>query len=112
MPIWTGELPLLWLHGQVYGAARDLGRPTLADFVVIAEDLHVTEKDKRHQLHLMPAIQPNDFQRSYYSAIRMWVTVIATSIEADSPPLRLALAWDGQWDAGEAEMARHFIIGP
>jgi hypothetical protein len=109
-PVWTGEIPLLWLHGQVYPASRNLGRPASADFVIIAQDLHVSEN--QHQLHLMPAILPNNFQRSYYSAMHIWVTVVATSIETDSPPLRLAVDWDGAWEEGEAEMARHFKIGP
>jgi hypothetical protein len=109
-PVWTGELPLLWLHGQVYPASRDLGRATQVDFVVVAQDLEVSEN--QHQLHFILAIVPNNFQRSYYSKMRVWVTVIATSNETDSPPVRLELAWDGEWDAGETEMARHFVIRP
>jgi hypothetical protein len=34
------------------------------------------------------------------------VAVQAGSLEGDSPPLRLEITWDGEWDAGETEMGR------
>src|SRR5690242_4347888 len=36
--VWTGELPLMWLHSQVYPVSRNLGPPAIADFVVVAHD--------------------------------------------------------------------------
>jgi hypothetical protein len=60
----------------------------------------------------MGVIEPNNFQRSYYTPTKFWITVIATSNESDSLPLRLELAWDGQWDSGESEMAQHLVIRP
>jgi hypothetical protein len=66
--------------------------------------------ERRNQLHLMPIIEPSNFQRSYYTGTRFWVTVIATSNEIDSLPLRLEVAWDGQWNAGESEMGQHLKI--
>jgi hypothetical protein len=107
--VWTGEVPLRWEHAEIHPAARTLGRPGRADFVVAAQDPRETP-ERQNQLHLMPLIEPNNLQRSYYTATHIWVTVIATANEADSPALRLEIAWDGQWNAGEAEMARHLVI--
>lgn len=108
---WTGEIPLRWEHAEIHPASRTLGRAARADFAVAAQDL--TEVNERtNQLHLMPVIEPNNFQRSYYTATQFWVTVIATSNETDSPALRLEVAWDGQWNAGESEMGQHLKIRP
>jgi hypothetical protein len=60
----------------------------------------------------MTVIEPINMQRSHYSPTKFWVTVIAASDENDSPSLRLEVAWDGRWDAGETEMAQHLIIRP
>jgi hypothetical protein len=48
--------------------------------------------------------------RPYNTDVHIWVTVAATASEVESPPLRLKIDWDGQWDAGASEMARHLII--
>ena len=108
--VWTGEIPFRWERAEIHSATRTLGRPARTDFAVAAQDLEVSER--QNQLHLLPVIEPNNFQRSYYAATQFWVTVIATSNEADSYPLRLEVAWDGQWDAGEAEMGQHLKIRP
>jgi hypothetical protein len=103
--VWTGEIPLAWEHGQIQPASRTLGRPARADFVVAAQD--PVDIERRNQLHLVTMIEPSNMQRSQYSATQFWITVIATSNEGDSPPLRLEVAWDGQWDAAETEMGQH-----
>jgi hypothetical protein len=109
--VWTGEIPLGWEHAAIHPASRNLGRPARADFAVAAQD--PTEvSERRNQLHLMPVIEPNNFQRSYYTATQFWVTVIATSNETDSLPLRQEVSWDGQWNPGEVEMGQHLKIRP
>ncbi len=109
--VWTGEIPLGWEHAAIHPASRTVGRPARADLAVAAQD--PTEvSERRNQLHLMPVIEPNNFQRSYYTATQFWLTLIGTSNETDSPPLRLEMAWDGQWEAGDSEMERHLKIRP
>jgi hypothetical protein len=109
--VWTGEIPFQWEHAQIQPASRTLGHPARANFVVTAQDpREVTER--RNQLHLMTVIEPSNMPRSYYAATKFWVTVTATSIESDSPRLRLEVSWDGQWDAGETEMGQHLKIRP
>ena len=46
--------------------------------------------------------------RCCIKAIQIFGSLLqARSTEADSKPLRLQIAWDGKWDQGEAEMAKH-----
>jgi hypothetical protein len=105
--VWTGEIPLQWEYAQIHPATRTLGsRAIRADLAVVTED----KTRGRNELHLLPVIEPNNFQRSYYTATHLWVTVMATANETDSPALRLEIAWNGQWNAGESEMTRHLKI--
>jgi hypothetical protein len=105
---WTGEIPLQWVHQELHPLLRKVGRHAFADLAVVVNDTTVGQK----QLHLLPLMKPNNFERSYYTTTRIWVTVMATANEIDSPPLRLEIAWDGQWNAGDSEMARHLVIHP
>jgi hypothetical protein len=61
-------------------------------------------------LELAPMIVPNNFPNRYTNHAHFWVTLQARSLEADSAPLRLYVAWDGVWEAGETEMAQHLHI--
>ena len=107
--VWTGEIPLRWEHAEIHPASRTVGRRARADLAVVAEDPEEAAV-RQKQLHLLTVIAPTNFQRSYYTATKRWVTLIATSTETESRPLRLELAWDGQWVAGNSEMAQHLII--
>jgi hypothetical protein len=104
--VWTGEIPLEWEQGEIHPLFRTVGRPARAKFVVAAND---TTMDQR-QLHLMLLIVPSNFERSYTAATHLWVTLMAISDEGKSDEVRLEIAWDGQWDDGEAEMAQHLRI--
>jgi hypothetical protein len=103
MPTYAaGQLPLRWQHQEVYPAAtRTIGRPERAD------PLYVTETK---ELALTPLFFPSSLQVTYRGRTTLWITIFAGSIETDSKPLRLQVAWDGEWDPGEAEMAQHLII--
>jgi hypothetical protein len=104
--VWTGEIPLQWEHAQVHPSTRTLGRPARADLMVVAKD---TTRGQ-NELHLMTVIEPTNFIRSYLTAVKLWVTVVATADEVDSAALRLAIAWDGQWNSGDVEMSGHLVI--
>lgn len=99
--VWTGEIPLAWEHAQIHFTSRSVGRPVRADLAVVAQDPQGSERASKPT-----ALTARD------CAKQIWVTVVATANEAGSPALRLELAWDGQWDTGEAEMARHVVIRP
>jgi hypothetical protein len=104
--VWTGEIPLQWEHRELHPLLRTVGRPARADLAVVANDTTAGRKE----LHLLPLIEPTNFSRSYYAATHIWVSVMATANETDSLPLRLEIAWDGEWNAGETEMAQHLVI--
>jgi hypothetical protein len=109
--VWTGEIPLRWEHPEIQPASRTLGRPARADFIAAAQDQEEVP-ERRNQLHLMSVNWPSNMQRVYFTGTRFWVTVVATSNEADSSAIRLEIAWDGNWNPGEAEMWEHLKIRP
>ena len=104
--VWTGEIPLMWEYREISALLRTVGRAARAAVAVVADD----STRGRKELHLMPIIEPSNFQRSYYTRTHLWVTLMATADETDSPTMRLEIAWDGEWNDGNIEMARHLTI--
>ena len=101
--IWQQPLPLKWRYQEVDPATtRTVGPDVEADLFYVTE---------HSSLQLTPMIQPNNFRSTYQTATKLWVTLQARSLETDSEPICVQIAWDGQWEAGEAEMARHLIVG-
>lgn len=116
-PAFIGVLPLRWAHQEVDPTpSRSVGPERIADLLRILEDGNLgaaTLSDRPAgdpALELTPMIYPNNFPHRYTGPTHLWVTVQARSLEADSPPLRMEIAWDGQWETGEAEMARHLHL--
>jgi hypothetical protein len=79
------------------------------DFLTAAEDPKEVS-ERRSQLHLMLVLEPSNLERHYYTATKFWVTVIATCNETESPAVRFEVAWNGQWNPGESEMADNLKI--
>jgi hypothetical protein len=61
-------------------------------------------------LAFTPIVTPNHFPPPQNGRVDFWVTLQARSLEADSDPIRLKIAWDGKWDPGEKEMATHLVV--
>jgi hypothetical protein len=100
--VWQQPLPLRWRYQETDpNTARTVGPAVEADL------FYVTEKSS---LHLAPMILPSNFPGSYETAVRLWVTLQARSLETESKPIRVQIAWDGQWERGEAEMAKHLLL--
>jgi hypothetical protein len=99
----TGRLPLSWQHSQMWPLARTVGPPAIADLLFVTEE---------PSLSLTPIAVPFNLpnQGRYTVATRFWVIVQAQSTEATSKALKVEIAWDGQWDRGEAEMAHHLKV--
>jgi hypothetical protein len=95
-------LPLIWQYAALHPTSRTIGPDAIADLLYVRED--------DQSLRLTPMVFPNNFPGHHTTAARLWVTLQARSIEANSRSLRLEIAWDGQWDAGEAEMRRHLRV--
>jgi len=98
---YVGELPLRWRHQEIYPILRKIDRATDADLFYVTDEL---------LLRFTPLLVPNNFVAEYRGPSRFWITAVAHGTEAASNVIRIEVAWDGQWDPGEAEMQRHLTI--
>lgn len=97
------ELPLSWMHPQLYkDPRRTIGYPTVA-----FSDLFFVRPGR---LELLPMIVPNNLQNAFQPDAHFWVTVVARGIDGESNHLRLKVDWNGQWHLGQAEMANNLKI--
>jgi hypothetical protein len=55
-------------------------------------------------------IHPNNLNVSRAKASIMVLTLQAQGTEGESLPIRIKIAWDGQWDKGEVEMRKHMVV--
>jgi len=53
---------------------------------------------------------PNHFPATHKGSTSLWVTLQAVANEADSPPVRLRIDYNGQWHTGDAEMGRNVSV--
>lgn len=94
-------MPMGWVRQELYPSrARKIGRDAIAALFFVRED---------GALGLAPALGPDNVLAAHFPLIHrgrttLWITLQATSTEVDSPPIRLKIAWDGQWHDGKAEI--------
>lgn len=102
---WTGQIPLEWTHQQIVPFERTIGPDASCDLCSVV-------KGKWLKLHplIMPANLADLALRR--SAADITVNLQVTSSEADSGIYRFRMAWDGQWNDGETEMAQHLVVRP
>ncbi len=100
--IYTGAIPLVWRHPQLYGVTRTVGSKTEAD-----ADLFFLRADR---LQLLLMLVPNNLDNTYQGETHIWVTTIARGVDGESAPLRLKIDWDGKWERGDAEIRQHLKI--
>lgn len=55
-------------------------------------------------------IVPLNMEKQRRGACDLTLTFQARANEGDSPPLRVRVVWDGQWEDGAQEMRRHLAI--
>jgi hypothetical protein len=95
------SMPLGWQRQELYPSrTRRIGPEAISALFFVQQD---------GTLGLTPALGPGGTLASHFPQIHagrttLWVTLQATSTEADSPPVRLKIAWDGQWHDGKAEI--------
>ena len=102
--LFTGALPLQWVHQSLYARTRTIGRATVAE-----ADLLVA---RQQSIALTPMVTPLSFPGSMQGETHVWVTVVARGPKGESRPLRLKIDWNGKWDRGDIEMAQHLQIAP
>ncbi len=100
---WTGDVPMRWRHQEIYPLSRTIGAQADCDLLSVV---------KAKGLLLHPVIAPNNLPTTYARKVDLIVSLQARSNEASSQMLSLRVSWDGEWNDGEVEMARHLLVGP
>jgi len=90
-----------WRHQEVFPLARTIGADADCDLLSVVED---------GWLELSALIRPFNLQARRHEPCKLVLTLEARSNEANSVPLRVAVHWDGRWERGETEMARHLVL--
>ncbi|MFZ3091218.1 MAG: hypothetical protein WA240_11425 [Nitrospirota bacterium] len=98
---WSGEIPIQWMHQQIHPLARTIGPAANCDLCSVV-------KGKWVQLH--PLIVPNNLAAVRREPTTMVVSLQARANEGESAITRFQISWDGKWDDGETEMARHLVV--
>jgi hypothetical protein len=101
--VFSQTVPLRWASQEIYPLLRTIGPAADADFLWVQED---------GKLQFMPLVMPGHFPNPPKGPANYWVTVQVRSVEAESQPLRLKVAWDGQWHDGATEIAKHLVVSP
>jgi hypothetical protein len=97
----VGPVPLTWKLPELYPLVRTVGDEAIANlFYVIANK----------PLEFVAPVVPYNLAHQYPAPCKLWATVQARGIEGVSKPLRVAIAWDGNWDPGDTEMARNLPV--
>jgi hypothetical protein len=99
--IWTGEVPLRWMHQEIKSLTQTISREMEADFLCVT---------KSGQLQLMLLLYPNNMEPSYTGTTNLIVTVRAHAKECSSGELPVAIDWDGGWNDGNDEMTNHLAV--
>jgi hypothetical protein len=110
---WVGDIPLQWRHQQAYPAARTIGSAIDCDLCNVVKDKWI---------ELSPLIVPNNLltrrklpenrltrQPTNWST-NMVVTLQARANEGESAITRFLISWDGEWEDGDIEMAKHLVV--
>jgi hypothetical protein len=102
---WSGDVPLKWQWHEIHPVQRTVGPEAVCDLLSVV---------RGKWLSIETLIQPQALDsfrlRRVGNPVNMTVKLQARSTEGNSPITAFRISWDGQWDDGDAEMARHLII--
>jgi hypothetical protein len=70
----------------------------------VVADLFAVTSDRKLVLQTIPAM------KDHIGTVDLLITVVARSLECESRPIRLKVAWDGGWHIGETEMRHHLTV--
>lgn len=102
---WSGDIPLKWQWHEIHSVQRTVGPEAVCDLLSVV---------RGKWLSIETLIQPkalDEFRlRRVGTPVNMTVMLQARSTEGNSPITPFRIAWDGQWDDGDAEMGQHLII--
>lgn len=95
-------LPLRWRHQEFQPLLLTVGHEERHADVLFVND--------RKQLILLPLFATNNLQSVYVGKTELWIAARAEGENCASKPFVIHVAWDGEWNPGEAEMAKHLQI--
>lgn len=98
---WTGAIPLGWRHQQLYPLSRTIGASADVDLCSVV-------KDKWLDIHLL--VKPFNLEVQRREPCTFVLSLQAQGSEAESPVIRVRIAWDGRWHDGAQEMRRHLVV--
>ena len=97
----SGPLQLTWQFPQFHPLFPTIGPNDICDLGNLQRGRAFT---------LSPYLTPNNFQGSLPAAGKMRVEVIAAADNAESSPLLVEIAWDGQWSDDTGTMSKHLVV--
>lgn len=98
---WTGEIPLGWQNQALYPTARTIGHAASVDLCSVV---------RGQWLQLHPLMRPINLTVFWPAPCALTLTLQARGDEGDSPPVRVRVAWDGQWADGSQGLQGHLSI--
>jgi hypothetical protein len=102
--VFSDEVPLGWCNRELHPIRRTIGPKTQAD----VDLLFVREG----VMKFMPLFPTTNFPATHSGETHLWVTAVAQGLDGESKPLHLKIDWDGKWERGDTEMARHLRVVP
>ena len=99
--VWRGTAAVIWANADQHPLLRDVGHAADADIcsLVKGDCLRIYLRDS-----------PRDVDHVWGGRITQFLTFQASGIEADSPPLRVQIAWDGGWGDDEEQLKKHLVV--
>lgn len=100
--IWNGRVPMTWRNGMMFPSMyKSVGPEEHCDLIA------VTENGKAFfELYYFP----NNLKHEWNSAFDIVVSFQIESMQCTSEEYNLEIVWDGKWENGNAEMAKHISI--
>jgi len=98
---WTGDIPLIWRHQEIYPLGRIIGPPADCDFFSVIRGTGLT---------LALKIFPNNLIAHWPGKLNIIASLQVKSNEGLSPIFKYQISWDGNWVDGEKEMSQHLIV--
>lgn len=99
----TGPIPLSWQFGKFAPGLPTLGSDRVCDIGRIT---------KSHGFEILTPFKPNNFNGMLPSAGKLRLSFEIVGENALSNTFAVEIAWDGGWDEGASEMARHLVFRP
>jgi hypothetical protein len=102
----TGAIPLTVRHEGIARPGRVVGSPVQWNLCSVARDS--PQGGPFFALH--PVVAPTDIKLQTNQPFKTAYILQAQSIEVDSKPLRVEVAWNGKWSEDTAVMTSHLVV--